>query len=79
MDTNKGGGGTQKDHVMGTWGGGGLVWVQICPRGLFTAPNKIVVSFQIDTLQGGRVGGWVGGWVTGLLDQADDIANSAPS
>ena len=34
----QGGGGTQKDHVMGTWGGGGLVWVQICPRGLFTAP-----------------------------------------
>ena len=32
----QGGGGTQKDHVMGTWGGGGLVWVQICPRGLFT-------------------------------------------
>ena len=41
MVTNKGGGGTQKDHVMGTWGGGGLVWVQICPRGLFTAPNQI--------------------------------------
>ena len=40
MDTNKGGGGTQKDHVMGTWGGGGLVLVQICPRGLFTAPYE---------------------------------------
>ena len=41
MVTNKGGGGTQKDHVMGTWGGGGLVLVQICPRGLFTAPKAV--------------------------------------
>ena len=30
---HKHGGGIQKDHI-----GGGLVWVQICPRGLFTAP-----------------------------------------
>ena len=44
MDTNKGGGGTQKDHVMGTWGSGGLVWVQICPRGLFTAPDGLFLS-----------------------------------
>ena len=35
--TNKGGGGTQKDHVMGTWGMGVWFWskfVQICPIAL---------------------------------------------
>ena len=38
------------------------------------ALDNIVISIQIDTLQGGRQGGWVG-W----LDQADNIATSAPS
>ena len=38
------------------------------------ALDNIVISIQIDTLQGGRLGGWVG-W----LDQADNIATSASS
>ena len=39
------------------------------------ALNNIVISIQIDTLQVGWLGGQVGGW----LDQADNIATSAPS
>ena len=46
--TNKGGGSSQKDHVMGTWVGVDVVWVQICPRGLFTAPNSWVSNHLRD-------------------------------
>ena len=37
----QGGWGYPKRPHHGNMGGGGLVLVQICPRGLFTAPNLL--------------------------------------
>ena len=43
----QGGWGYPKRPRHGNIGGGGLVLVQICPRGLFTAPNKQLFFLSI--------------------------------